>query len=261
MGKVLLIISLVITLLSAGLGIVNKSKLSQAKGDLDQANSSLAKKDDDLKKATASLKTATDNLKAATDDKNQATAQLASAQSDLEAAKKQVTDLTTEKTNLSGQVTQLTADKEDLQKKYDDLSKTQPGPATGGDTAQLQAQVQELQTMNAQLQKTADAAQAEAADLKKKDQDRLAHSLRKGVEGRVLAVNPAWNFVILSLGDKSGLSSNTELLVKRGTQLVGKVRVTSVDPSTSVADIVSNNATQGATISPGDHVIYQGSED
>jgi cell shape-determining protein MreC len=81
--------------------------------------------------------------------------------------------------------------------------------------------------------------------------------MRNGLEGRILAVNPAWNFVVLSLGDKNGVVSNAELLVKRGTQLIGKVRVTSVEPSTSIADIVANSVPEGATISPGDDVIYQ----
>ena len=81
--------------------------------------------------------------------------------------------------------------------------------------------------------------------------------MRNRLEGRILAVNPAWNFVVLSLGDKNGVVNNAELLVKRGTQLIGKVRVTSVEPSTSIADIVANSVPQGASIAPGDDVIYQ----
>ena len=55
--------------------------------------------------------------------------------------------------------------------------------------------------------------------------------------------------------------NNAELLVKRGTQLIGKVRVTSVEPSTSIADIVANSVPQGATISPGDSVIYHSAKE
>jgi len=83
--------------------------------------------------------------------------------------------------------------------------------------------------------------------------------MREGLEGRVLAVNPAWNFVVLSIGDKSGVVNNSELLVKRGGQLLGKVRVTAVEPSTSIADIVANSMPAGVSVQPGDSVIYQSS--
>jgi cell shape-determining protein MreC len=84
--------------------------------------------------------------------------------------------------------------------------------------------------------------------------------MRNGLEGRILAVNPSWNFVILSLGDKNGVVNNAELLINRGGQLIGKVRITSVEPSTSVADIVVNSVRSGLTVQPGDTVIYRGPE-
>ena len=77
----------------------------------------------------------------------------------------------------------------------------------------------------------------------------------------ILAVNPAWNFVVINLGDKNGVVNNAELLVKRGKLLVGKVRITSVEPSTSIADIVANSVPSGVTITPNDQVIYQAVEE
>ena len=120
-----------------------------------------------------------------------------------------------------------------------------------------EAQLAEQQTLITKLQSELDSSRSQLSVLTKEKQDRLHQRMRNGLEGRVLAVNPAWNFVVLSLGDKNGVVSNAELLVKRGTQLIGKVRVTSVEPSTSIADIVANSVPQGATISPGDNVIYQ----
>jgi hypothetical protein len=55
--------------------------------------------------------------------------------------------------------------------------------------------------------------------------------------------------------------NNAELLISRGGQLIGKVRITSVEPSTSVADIVVNSVRTGLTVQPGDTVIYRGPED
>jgi hypothetical protein len=70
-------------------------------------------------------------------------------------------------------------------------------------------------------------------------------------------VNQAWNFVVLNIGDRNGILSNTELIVKRGTARVGRVRITSVEPSTSIADIIPGSLVRGLSIQPGDDVIFQ----
>ena len=76
-------------------------------------------------------------------------------------------------------------------------------------------------------------------------------------QGTVLAVNQAWNFVVLNLGSRQGIAKNTEMLVQRGNQLIGKVRVTSIEASTSIADIVVRSIPRGLSVMPGDAVIQQ----
>jgi cell shape-determining protein MreC len=115
----------------------------------------------------------------------------------------------------------------------------------------------EKETLIAKLQGDLEAAKTAVAEAKKKDEDRQALKMRDGLQGRVLAVNQAWNFVVLNLGDKNGVVSNAEMLVKRGNNLIGKVRITSVEPATSIADIVVSSVPQGVSIAPGDNVIFQ----
>ena len=67
--------------------------------------------------------------------------------------------------------------------------------------------------------------------------------------GTILAVNQAWNFVVLSLGDRQGVVPNAEMLVQRGGQLLGKVRVTSVEPSTSIAGTSMTFSTRSSPVS------------
>lgn len=76
-------------------------------------------------------------------------------------------------------------------------------------------------------------------------------------QGTVLAVNQAWYFVVLNLGGRQGIAKNTEMLVQRGNQLIGKVRVTSIETSTSIADIVVRSLPRGLSVMPGDAVIQQ----
>ncbi len=80
-----------------------------------------------------------------------------------------------------------------------------------------------------------------------------------GVHGTVLAVNQAYNFVVLSLGDRQGVVANAEMLVMRRGALIGKIRISSVEPTTSIGDIISNSLARGVQVQPGDTVIYAGS--
>jgi hypothetical protein len=97
--------------------------------------------------------------------------------------------------------------------------------------------------------------------MKEREAKRKANLMRPGLEGRILAVNSSWNFVVLSLGDRNGVVNGGEMLIRRGSQLIGKVRITSVEPSTSIADIVPNSVKGSFTVQPGDTVIYPGPVD
>jgi cell shape-determining protein MreC len=71
-------------------------------------------------------------------------------------------------------------------------------------------------------------------------------------------VNQAYNFVVLNLGARHGVESNAEMLVLRDGALVGKIRISSVEPATAIGDIITNSLARGAQLQPGDSVIYGG---
>lgn len=88
---------------------------------------------------------------------------------------------------------------------------------------------------------------------------RRAATRAPGVRGTVLAVNQAYNFVVLNLGGRQGLEPNSEMLVLRSGTVIGKIRVSSVEPATAIGDIVSGSLARGVQVQPGDIVIYAGS--
>jgi predicted RNase H-like nuclease (RuvC/YqgF family) len=256
MGKLLLIVSIVFTFLSSVLGFLNKGKFSTAVEEISGLNSKLTQSQQTLAKTEGDLKSAKDAAAAATAEKEATAASLATAQGDLDKAKSQVTELTSQVTAKETQITQLTADVQAKDAKITELSSAQTGTAAEP-AAEVQTQLQEKETLITKLQADLDSARTQTEELRKKEQDRAALKMRDGLQGRILAVNQAWNFVVLDLGDRNGVINNAELLVKRGSQLIGKVRITSVEPSTSIADIVANSVPGGLVIQPGDNVIYQ----
>ncbi len=58
------------------------------------------------------------------------------------------------------------------------------------------------------------------------------------LHGKVLVVDPKWDFVVLNIGEDQGLITQGELLVSRQGKLVAKVIVRSVEKDRSIANLV-----------------------
>lgn len=256
MGKVLLYASIAVTLATTALGFINKGKLSASKEELAAVQQQAQQKLAAVEQVQKDLKSTKDSLATVTAEKDQTAAQMTALKTDFDKSKTQVADLSTQATAKETKIAELTAQIEAANSKIETLSNG-AAAAPSGPSAEDQAKMQEQETLITKLQADLDSSRSQLEDLRKKDSDRIALKMRNGLEGRILAVNQAWNFVVLNLGDRNGVVGNAEMLIKRGNQLVGKVRVTSVEPSTSIADIVSNSVPRGVSIQPGDNVIYQ----
>jgi hypothetical protein len=62
--------------------------------------------------------------------------------------------------------------------------------------------------------------------------------LPASLKGKVVAVDPKWNFVVLNVGEDQGVLEYGELLVNRNGKLVAKVKVSSVQKGQCVANVV-----------------------
>src|SRR6266702_997622 len=141
------------------------------------------------------------------------------------------------------ELAQLQKEKGELQTKLD---------ANQNEIASLQKRVEEAQT--AAKPAESPSASAQPADLKAQ----LDDARRAGVRGTVLAVNQAYNFVVLNLGARHGVEPNSEMLVLREGTMIGKIRISSVEPATAIGDIITSSLARGVQVQPGDTVVYAG---
>ena len=74
------------------------------------------------------------------------------------------------------------------------------------------------------------------------------------LSGRILAVNPTWNFVILDLGKNDQVMEGLTMVIYRGEKMIGKIKTVTVDAQTSVADVLPG--TPATAIEVGDQVVY-----
>ena len=145
-------------------------------------------------------------------------------------------------------------------------AKNVPGTTSINSTAELQAQLEDAK-------KQLDAAEREKillSDKMKVTQEKSTQleTERKhrpppgpsnpGIRGTVLAVNQAYNFVVLSLGARQGVEANSEMLILRGGSFIGKIRISSVEPATAIGDIITSTLARGVQVQPGDTVVYAG---
>ena len=62
--------------------------------------------------------------------------------------------------------------------------------------------------------------------------------LPAGLKGKIVVVDPKWDFVVLDIGDTQGVLQDGELLVSRAGKLVAKVIVRTVEKDRCIANIV-----------------------
>ena len=197
----------------------------------------------------------------------EANAKFASTQNKVATTEAELLKAQTEKSDLEAK---LRANETEIAELRNRIESAELKPATGTSsitsTAELQAQLEDAK-------KQLEAAEKEKvllADKMKSTQERATQVEtaktrrpvsvnRPGIRGSVLAVNQAYNFVVLSLGGRQGVEPNSEMLVLRGGSFIGKIRISSVEPATAIGDIITSSLARGVQVQTGDIVVYGGS--
>ena len=264
MTKPLLIVCILVSLGAAVLGFLNRGTLLDTRAELENTSGQLASTQKTLETTQGELNTKKEEVTKLSSEKDTLTSELGEAKSELDKTKKDLTASQEQVTAAQTEIEQLKQDSEAKDTRIAELEQqaTSPeGTPVGVETAEIQARVTELETVNQQLQDQNTSLSTQIAELRRKEEGRQKLQMRQGLTGTILAVNQAWNFVVLSLGDRQGVVPNAEMLIQRDGQYLGKVRVTSVEPSTSIADILVRTVPRGLSVMPGDKVIYQALRD
>lgn len=80
-----------------------------------------------------------------------------------------------------------------------------------------------------------------------------APDLPSGTKGKIVAVDPKWNFVVLNIGKEQGLLERGILLVHRASKFVGKVRISEVMENRCIANVMPGTTLDD--IQEGDQVL------
>jgi len=129
-----------------------------------------------------------------------------------------------------------------------------------GEVASLNNAVSDLRRQVAHLEETVQSKEIEIArleDLINREGRGAAEAVKRvkpGLTGEIITVNRDWNFVILNIGSEDTLVPTAEMLVHRGDQLVGRVRVRDVKEKLAIAEILRDWQLQ--PLQEGDRVLF-----
>jgi hypothetical protein len=163
---------------------------------------------------------------------------LAEKESSLEAANTKLAEQEKRANQVSEELTKVTGERNDAQTALSSWR------ALGVTVEQIRSAKQELARSNQERDAFAD----ENKILLRQNEElttKLSHFLGPDLEpkmppvaGKVTAVDPRYEFVVLNVGGNQGVVENGRLLVNRAGKLVAKVRVTKVEPNQCIANIL-----------------------
>ncbi len=194
-------------------------------------------------------------------ERDQARTELASTKKDLAKTKDDLTQTQQQLTDAQTQRDKAVADAKTQTKRADDLADKLAKTTQDRDDAQNQLAAYKATGMTADqvggLNKAFKSSQAELAAVQEENGvlqravNRLTARinelvgtndyvvpLRADLRGKIVAVDPKWDFVVLNIGGDQGVLPNGEMLVSRDGRLVAKVIVRSVQKDRSIANVV-----------------------
>ena len=170
---------------------------------------------------------------------------LAATEEKLVATEAQVVDLTSQLESKEVELAQANTQIEQLEVEKEDLNAQLADTQSQLDNARSEAT--DLKDEIASLNQTIEDMSRELGELPEK-------VAPKGLTGKILFINPYWNFVVLDIGRDDGLSPNVEMLVHRKDKLIGKVRISSADDKMAIAEILADWEVMPPK--EGDHVLF-----
>jgi predicted RNase H-like nuclease (RuvC/YqgF family) len=217
---------------------------SQPAASVSQSGERWNATNDDLTSTKGTLKTTEENLTEQKAKNQELTLQADKLSKDLETTK---SDLESTNSKLKVTAEQLQAFEESLKgKKPDELFQ---------EINDLSEKVKVAESEQKMLTAAREKSESELKKLKDQlEMTKLGGTKSISLSGRILAVNPTWNFVILDLGKNDMVVEGLTMVIYRGEKMIGRIKTVTVDAQTSVADILPD--TPARAIEVGDQVVY-----
>lgn len=249
----LLRICLIVTIL-AGAGVIALSHFKvrpHVQEIIDARNQNAADRDKEKGLKTKALA----ELKATKSELDTTKATLAETQTQLASAKSQAES---ENKRANGLKQELAKTSEELKEKQQQLARWEQVGLDPSQVKDLIASEKSLRIANQGLDeekkvffKKWQLAKAELEELKNPSEE---PEMPPGLRGKIVMVDPKWNFVVLNIGEKQGAVRRGVMMVSRTGRLIAKIRLSDIQPEKSIANIMPG--WKLGEVMEGDQVLY-----
>jgi DNA-binding transcriptional MerR regulator len=196
----------------------------------------------DAKKSKEAFENASKELNQATNVLGEVTKNLAIQQKRADKASTDLVGMTEERNQARQELNQWTALGFPIDKVREQLAQNK----------QLTTERAAMQTENKTLLRRSTELQARL-DRYERPEDREV-PLPAGTKGKVVAVDPKYDFVVLDIGANQQLVEGAKMLVNRDGRLVAKVKITRVEQNRAIANIMPE--WKQDEVLEGDQVVY-----
>ncbi len=180
--------------------------------------------------------------------------ELTQTKSDLEGANGKVADLTKRNEDLTGKLAKTSSDLDDAQAKLQAWSGLPDPPMIRGIIADLEKTLKAKEALIGENKLLAAKVREWENRWYSFFKDDAEVPLPVGLRGKIIAVDPKYDFVVLNIGEDQGAKERGIMMVDREGKLLGKVRIKSVLKDRCVANLLPD-WTRGE-IMEGDEVLY-----
>jgi hypothetical protein len=265
MIRILLFSTIALSLASSVLAFLTKEKaavLSDKFAAAAQRAEALANENTKIKEENKTNTVKVDELKGSTEQQKQ----------ELEKAQATVTASEAEMMKIKSDLQGALAKAGDLEKKVAEMAAQPRVPVPDPATEQLVAGLRsDLEKAKQSVLEEHGKAEQKVRDLESKMSQMMpkpvAASAKSGdgkrpPTGQVVAYNEGWNFIVVNMGDKQGVTPESRLLVQRDGKVIAYLEITEVQPRFVTAGLKypSGISAKGAKpeerVRPGDVVLF-----
>lgn len=232
--KALLGIAAAGAIVSATFAFLIVGKKNDIAAERDTVKNKLQTKETQLKKFETDLKAKESALSEKESQLSAATSKAETLQSSLASAEKKAADLDSSVKDAKAKV----ADAEEKVQKINAALGGEDPATIKGRALKAQEELNAVRSEQRILQDQLQSANAEVQRVTLQLRNVGTGTLPPGITGKIETVNKTWNFVVLNVGDKDNVVRNGVLIVYRGNEYIGKVKVVSTEAHTAVADIL-----------------------
>ena len=120
---------------------------------------------------------------------------------------------------------------------------------------ELEKKSEELAIAEEETQAELDSNNVVLVGLNKREAERVESLRQNGLSSIITAVNSSWGFVIIKPHPNAIINSDSNMIIVRGAQHIGRIHINSVENNRVVADIDFDSLVSGARVRAGDRVI------